>query len=71
MQSVFSAILFFLISLPVISAAQETSAIGAPVIEPLSTTYLVVLGVISVVVVGGFCWYYMRWDSEKDKPDQK
>ncbi len=71
MQNVLSAILAFLISLPVVSVAQETSATGAPVIEPLGTAYLVVLGVVSIVLVGGFCWYYMRWDREKDKPGPK
>jgi len=48
------------------------SATGAPpVIEPLGTVYLVVLGLIAAVVLGGFCWYYMRWDKEEDTPGPK
>lgn len=71
MKSVFSAILFFLMSVSVIAATQETSATEAPAIEPLSTGYLVLLGVVSLVVLIGFWRYYMRWDEEEDKSDPK
>ena len=70
MKRVFSAMLLFLFSLPVIAATQEAAA-EPPPIEPLSTGYLVLLGVISLVVFIVFWRHYGRWDTEEDESDPK
>jgi len=70
MKNILLAIFSSWILLPVFGAAQETSgASGPPPVEPLSTGYLLLLGVVFAVIVAGFWKYYMRFDDDdKSKP---
>jgi len=70
MKNVLSAAFLSLFSLPVLSATQEATT-ETPLIEPLGTGYLVILGVVAVAVFFGLWKYYMQWDDEEDKSDRK
>jgi|RhiMethySRZTD1v2_1073278.scaffolds.fasta_scaffold47030_4 hypothetical protein len=69
MKSILSAILLFLISLPVL-AAEMNAADGPPPIEPLSTGYVVFLVVVVVAVFAGFWRYYSRPEPGDDNSKQ-
>ena len=70
MKKVITSILLFLMTFPAIAAMQEaTAAEGA--VEPLGTVYVVIIGLIFVSILVVFYLYYMRWDSDEDKPGQK
>ena len=72
MKSILSAIVLFLISLPLLAAVQEPNAAdGPPAIEPLSPGYVVFLVVVVVVVFAGFWKYYSRPEPGDDKSKQK
>ena len=64
------AMLFSLMSLPVIAATGEASAAEAAV-EPLGTPYVILIGLVFIALLVGFGWYYLRWDKEEDKQDPK
>ncbi len=70
MKNAISTILLFLMSLPSIAATEEARAADAAV-EPLGTFYVVCIGLVFVGLLVGFWLYYMRWDEEEDKPNQK
>jgi hypothetical protein len=55
-----------LMSLPVLAAQQDVNVPAA--VEPLSTSYLVIIGLIFLGMLVGAYWYYMRWEDEDEKP---
>lgn len=69
MKSVVAAAYLFLMSLPVLAAQQNTDVPDA--VEPLSTPYLVIIGLIFLGMLVGLYWFYMRWDDDEDKPGAK
>jgi hypothetical protein len=56
----------FVMCLPALAAQQDVNVPDA--VEPLSTLYLVIIGLIFVGMLAGAYWYYMRWDSKDEKP---
>ncbi len=53
-------------SLPALSAQQDANV--PDVIEPLGTTYLLIIGLIFLAMLVGAYWYYMRWGDDDKKP---
>lgn len=68
-KSLYAAIVLFLMSLPVLSAQQDANVPDA--VEPLSTTYLVIIGLIFLGMLAGAYWYYMRWEDDDGKSGPK
>jgi uncharacterized BrkB/YihY/UPF0761 family membrane protein len=68
MKTILSAIVLFLISLPLLAATQEANA--PPEIEPLSAGYLLFLVAVLVLIFAGFWWYYSRPEPGEDKSKQ-
>ncbi len=65
-KNVCIAVALFLTCLPALAAQQDTNV--PDVVEPLSTLYLVIIGLIFVGMLAGAYWYYMRWENEDEKP---
>lgn len=69
MKSIYTAVLLFLVSLSALAVEQDAAT--PDVLEPLSTPYLVIIGLLFVGMLAGMYWYYMRWDDEEDEPRSK
>lgn len=71
MKNIVFAVFSFLIPFPALGATQEPNGAGGPPpIEPLSTGYLLLLGVVFAVIVAAFWKYYMRFEDD-DKSKRK
>ena len=71
MKSYATALLLFVSTLPAWAAQQVQDANVPDSVEPLSTPYLVVIGLLFLGILAGMWWYYMRWDDEDDKTGSK
>jgi phosphotransferase system glucose/maltose/N-acetylglucosamine-specific IIC component len=67
MQKVLSAIVLFLMSLPILAATKELEGANAPV-ETVDTIYVVIFGIIFVGGVIGF-FVYLFWTDRDKKSD--
>ena len=67
MNKLASAVLFFLLQLPLLVAAQEREVSNAPV-ETVSMVYVIAFGVIFVGMIAGFFVYLF---AKKEEPEQK
>ena len=61
---------FSLMSLPAFAVPGDKGAAEA-MVEPLGTTYVILIGLVFIALLVGFGWYYLRWDKEEDKQDPK
>ena len=68
MQKSLSTVVFFLMSLPALAAAQEMDRANAPA-ETVGMVYIVIFGVIFVGMIAGF-FIYLYWGDKGEKPNQ-
>jgi len=70
MKRIGTTVALFLMTLPAWAAEQQDASVP-DAIEPLSTPYLVLIGLAFIGILAGMGWYYMRWDDEDDRPQAK